>query len=92
MANAADTVISDVKTNFTHLKDDAKQLASSVKDAANKQVASTRDKMVDLSAEAADRASTALSALEDEVHARPARSLGIALGAGIVLGLVLARR
>lgn len=88
----ARTATAEVKENLTTLRDDAKQLAGSIKGAAKEQLDHQRDKIVGASAEVADRAQTVFSHLEDQVRTRPAAALGITLGAGFVLGLIMSAR
>ncbi len=89
---ASKTATAEVKENLTTLRDDAKQLAGSIKSAAKEQIDHQREKIAGAGAEVADRAQTMFSHLEDQVRTRPAAALGITLGAGFLLGLMLAAR
>jgi len=89
---SAKSATDEVKENLTTLRDDAKNLAGSIKSAAKEQIDHQRGKIAGAGAEVADRAQTMFSHLEDQVRTRPAAALGITLGAGFLIGLMMAAR
>jgi ElaB/YqjD/DUF883 family membrane-anchored ribosome-binding protein len=89
---AGKTATTEVKETLNTLRNDAKQLAGSLKNAAKETIEQQRDKVVSVGADVADRAQTIFSSLEEQVRTRPAAALGVTLGAGFLLGLMLAGR
>ena len=49
-------------------------------------------RLQEIEGEAVDRAKAAARATDDYVHANPWRSVGIAAGAGLIIGMLISRR
>lgn len=81
-----------VKERLDALKDDANGLASAISAAAKEKVQEGRQRLEAAGEAVAERAQTAFTAVEDQVRERPAIVLGAAIGAGFLLGLLLAPR
>lgn len=83
---------SDVLDDFTELRKDMNRLADAANKAARAEVktASQRLELIgkDVRARATDTAGRAV----ETVREHPAASIGITLGAGVLLGVLLARR
>lgn len=82
----------EVKENISALKEDATKLAGSVKHLAQGAVEDGRHRIEEAREVAVERAATIFTSLENQVRTRPAAALGITLGAGLLLGLMMAGR
>jgi ElaB/YqjD/DUF883 family membrane-anchored ribosome-binding protein len=94
-----DKLVADMKVVIA----DAEELLKATASAAGDRVTAARTRMEDSLrtariklAEAqevvADKAKAAARATDDYVHANPWRSVGIAAGAGLVIGMLISRR
>jgi ElaB/YqjD/DUF883 family membrane-anchored ribosome-binding protein len=94
-----DKLVADMKVVIT----DAEELLKATASAAGDRVSAARTRMEDSLrtariklAEAqevvVDKAKAAARATDDYVHANPWRSVGIAAGAGLVIGMLISRR
>ncbi len=99
MTKSIDEAAQDFTSDLATLRDDISKLTASVSDLVRTQASTaadtvygavdmTRQKFADTTATAQDRV-TALSAdLESAVERNPLAAIGIALGAGIVIGML----
>ncbi|WP_395645218.1 YqjD family protein [Terricaulis sp.] len=76
------------KTLNTHVRETAEQLNEQRHDIQDRLISRAGDLRDDLG----ERAGKGAAYVSEKVKARPATSIGIALGAGVVLGMLLAPR
>ena len=76
------------KTLNAHLRDTAEQLNDQRHDIQDRLMSRAGELRDDLS----DRAGKGASYVSEQVKARPAASIGLALGAGLILGMLLSPR
>ncbi len=74
-----------LKGDFAQLSDDVKVLLADAGKAARDESKHTIKKGKALAGDAAEQAMDAKAALEDKIRAHPLTSVGIALGAGIII-------
>lgn len=94
-----DKLITDVKTLMSDADDIVKAMATATGDKATElgeklrvKLRTAREKMGDVQEVVADRAKAAARATDDFVHDNPWKAVGIAAGAGFLIGLLVNRR
>lgn len=83
---------SDVMEDFTELRKDVSRLADAASKAARDEVKHTGVRLHKLSGSMRQRASQTASYVNEQVREHPGASVGIAVGAGLLLGLMLTAR
>ncbi len=82
----------DVMDDFTELRKDVSKLADAASKAARDEVKHTGVRLQKLRGSMKQRASEGATFLTERVRERPGASVGIAVGAGLLLGLLLSAR
>lgn len=97
--SSRDKLITDVKTLMSDADDIVKAMATATGDKAAElgeklrvKLRTAREKMGDVQEVVADRAKAAARATDDFVHDNPWKAVGIAAGAGFLIGLLVNRR
>lgn len=97
--SSRDKLITDVKTLMADADDIVKAMATATGDKATElgeklrvKLRTAREKMGDVQEVVADRAKAAARATDDFVHDNPWKAVGIAAGAGFLIGLLVNRR
>ena len=91
-AKAASGVRAKVEPKLKAVASTAHDAYDSLKDVAADVVGETRARVKDITAQASDEIQTRYGDVEAWVHQKPARALGVAVGIGVVLGLLLRGR
>lgn len=94
-----DALITDVKSGLNNVEELLREAASStgdrateLRDSAMASLRTARESLVDLQENMLERGKKAARATDDYVHDNPWRSLGMAVAAGFVIGLLINRR
>ena len=94
-----DKLITDVKTLMSDADEIVKAMASATGEKAAElgdklrvKLRSAKEKMGDVQEAVADKAKAAARATDDFVHDNPWKAVGIAAGAGFLIGLLVNRR
>lgn len=94
-----DKLITDVKTLMSDADEIVKAMASATGEKATElgdklrvKLRSAKEKMGDVQEAMADKAKAAARATDDFVHDNPWKAVGIAAGAGFLIGLLVNRR
>ena len=94
-----DKLITDVKTLMSDADEIVKAMASATGEKATElgdklrvKLRSAKEKMGDVQEAVADKAKAAARATDDFVHDNPWKAVGIAAGAGFLIGLLVNRR
>ena len=94
-----DKLITDVKTLMSDADEIVKAMASATGEKASElgdklrvKLRSAKEKMGDVQEAMADKAKAAARATDDFVHDNPWKAVGIAAGAGFLIGLLVNRR
>jgi len=94
-----DDLITDVKSGLNNVEELLKEAATStgdkaaeLRDSALTALKRARETLVDVQDTVVERGKAAARATDDYVHDNPWRSLGMAVAAGIVIGLLINRR
>jgi ElaB/YqjD/DUF883 family membrane-anchored ribosome-binding protein len=82
----------DVMEDFTELRKDVSRLADAASKAARDEVKHTGARLQKMRGSMTARASESAAYVGDKVREHPGASVGIAVGAGLLLGLVLSGR
>ena len=85
-------VVSDAEELLRATKDAAGEKVSAARARAEATIGKARAKLESLDDEVVARAKDAAKSADDYVHEHPWNAIGIAAAAGIVIGVVLARR
>lgn len=83
---------SDVMDDFAELRKDMSRLADAAGKTARGEVRDAGQRLRNLGRQIADRAHTGADYVSAQVRNRPVAALGASLGAGLLIGLLLARR
>jgi len=83
---------SDVMDDITELRKDMSRLADAAGKAARHEVHTARQKLNRSADVLRDRASHGADYVRTQVRERPGAAVGVSLGAGLLIGLLLARR
>lgn len=96
---ARDRLISDVKVLMADADEIVKAMASATGEKAVEladklriNMRNAKDKMADAQIAVADKAKVAARVTDDYVHDNPWQAVGIAVGVGLLLGLLIGRR
>lgn len=84
--------VNDVMDDFSELRKDVGRLADAASKAARDEVKHTGIRLNKLSGSMKTRASESATYVTDKVREHPGASVGIAVGAGMLLGLILSAR
>lgn len=79
----------DVLQDFVELKKDVSKLAEAATKAVKREVRAASDEISSVRSTLEDRAKGSVAAVGDKVRDRPLAALGIAVGAGLVIGMLL---
>jgi ElaB/YqjD/DUF883 family membrane-anchored ribosome-binding protein len=82
----------DVLDDFTELRKDMTKLADAARKAAREEVKHAGQRLEGLGRDIRTRAAEGSEYAVEQVRSHPAAAIGISLGAGLLLGMVLARR
>ncbi len=82
----------DVLDDFSELKKDVSRLADAANKAAREEVKFASKRLETLGRDVRGRANDSATYLADQVRERPGATIGVSLGAGLLLGLFLFRR
>jgi ElaB/YqjD/DUF883 family membrane-anchored ribosome-binding protein len=82
----------DVLDDFGALRKDMRKLARAANKAARVEVKHASDRITSTASNMRSRANERLDLLSDQVRERPGAAIGITLGAGLILGMLLAPR
>lgn len=82
----------DVMEDFAELRRDMSLLADAAAKSATNEVRHTRERISNLGRSLRERTETGAEYLSERVRERPAAAIGVSLGAGLLIGLLLARR
>lgn len=92
-------LITDVKSGLNNVEELLREAAASTGDRATElratamtSLRNARESLVDLQGSVVQRGKAAARATDDYVHDNPWRSLGMAVAAGFVIGLLINRR
>jgi ElaB/YqjD/DUF883 family membrane-anchored ribosome-binding protein len=91
---ATDTVrdgASELRDGASHAVDSAKAKLSQATDSAKEHLVQARDSAKEHLVQAKDQAADAAKSARDTIVAHPLTSIGIAMGVGIIAGLLLSR-
>lgn len=83
---------SDVMDDFSELRKDLGHLAEAAQKAARAEVASTGTRIKTASGSLRARAGEGAEAVAERVREHPGAAIGISVGAGVLIGLLLATR
>ena len=86
------SVLSEAETLLDKAAKETGDKARDLRSQVEARLLSAKLKLQELEGEAVDRAKAAARATDDYVHANPWRSVGIAAGAGLVIGMLISRR
>lgn len=86
------TVIADAEELLKLSAGDASQSAAELHESVRERLMKARHALGDLQEDAIAKAKAAGAAADDYVHDHPWRSIGIAAGIGLVVGLLIGRR
>lgn len=96
---ARDRLISDVKVLMADADEIVKAMASATGEKAVEladklriNMRNAKDKLADAQVAVADKAKVAARVTDDYVHDNPWQAVGIAVGVGLLLGLLIGRR
>lgn len=96
---ARDRLIADVKVLMADADEIVKAMASAtgekaveLADRLRVNMRNAKDKMADVQVVVADKAKVAARVTDDYVHDNPWQAVGIAVGVGLLLGLLIGRR
>ena len=90
--NALRSRAGDVLDDFGTLRKDMSKLAQAANKAARTEVKHAGRKLEEMGRELRSRAGARVETLSEQVRERPAASLGVAAGFGLLLGLMLSAR
>ncbi len=82
----------DVLDDFTELRKDMTKLADAARKAAREEVKHAGKRLEGLGRDMRTRAAEGSEYAVEQVRSHPGAAIGISLGAGLLLGMVLARR
>ena len=82
----------DVLDDFTELRKDMTKLADAARKAAREEVKHAGARLEGLGRDMRTRAAEGSEYAVEQVRSHPGAAIGISLGAGLVLGMILARR
>lgn len=88
-ANTTDSAADAAKSKIKDAAASAHDAYGNLKDVATAAVDETRERVMDLAAEAAGRLERRYDDLQAWVQLRPTQALGVAAGVGVLLGLLL---
>jgi ElaB/YqjD/DUF883 family membrane-anchored ribosome-binding protein len=83
---------SDVLDDFTELRKDMSRLAEAANKAARAEVKHAGHRLERIGKDMRTRASDGADLAREQIREHPGAALGITLGAGLLLGMLLARR
>ena len=92
MVDDLKAVISDAEEMLSITADQAGDKAVKLRARVQERLQSARERLADLQSRAADRARAAGHAADDYVHEKPWHAIAAAAAAGMVVGLLIARR
>jgi len=92
LSKSADRARAKLEPKLDAVRGAAHDAYDSLRDVAAEAVGETRARVKDLGAQAGDQLQRRYGDLEAWVHQKPARTLGVAAGIGVVLGLLLRGR
>lgn len=83
---------SDVLDDFAELRKDVSALADAAGRTARHEVNNAGTRLISVGKDLRERAATGAEYAREQVRERPGAAIGISLGAGLLIGLLLARR
>lgn len=83
---------SDVIEDFSTLRKDVGRLATAANKAARIEMRATAHRLQQLGRDLRERANDGASYMGRQVREHPATAIGVSLGAGLLIGLLMARR
>ena len=81
-----------LKTDLAMLRDDLRSFVAHAAEAAQSRTSGVRDRVKDAAAEVGARGRAARDEVQTQIEDHPFMAVGIALGAGLLLGALIARR
>lgn len=85
-------VVADAEELLQLTAGDARESVSGLRERMQQRMADARLRLLDLQANATEKAKAASLAADDYVHDNPWRSIGIGAGVGLLIGLLIGRR
>lgn len=85
-------VLTDAEALLSATAGDAGEEVARLRERVRDTLSQAKDSLIDIQSAVVDRAKVAAKATDEYVHDNPWKSIGIAAGAGLLIGLLIGRR